>query len=78
MPHIVRNFILWLKRSKNMLIFLGWIFLVFVIVSRNVICGIKEIKYNLLIIIVCTILYFVCYFLNMNSSNENMVNNFLN
>lgn len=78
MPHIVKNFILWLKRSKNMLIFLGWIFLVFVIVSRNVICGIKEIKYNLLIIIVCTILYFVCYFLNMNSSNENMVNNFLN
>lgn len=61
-----------------MLIFLGWIFLVFVIVSRNVICGQKEIKYNLLIIIVCTILYFVCYFLNMNSSNENMVNNFLN
>jgi len=78
MPHIVKNFILWLKRSKNMLIFLGWIFLVFVIVSRNVICGIKEIKCNLLIIIVCTILYFVCYFLNMNSSNENMVNNFLN
>lgn len=61
-----------------MLIFLGWIFLVFVIVSRNVICGKKEIKYNLLIIIVCTLLYFVCYFLNMNSSNENMVNNFLN